>query len=249
MRDTQRRTRRVAPSLSVGICGANGGWSGNEPVLSFSSHRQSGRLRCRPSEVGRGRWGREAVTERFAGSGTIFGELSYFPRLYCGSFGVARHWRISAIYLRNRVWRGRGTHDSVRMKQDPVGVRRSYLSEAAAPMEIGAATSQLCPSPLAVIWEGRGAGRLISTEAREPGKPTGTSSGTPGVATVAGGCQGIRERTLSDQPGAMAPDGEGNVWPSPSEFERAYVFGRHLAMTFSSAFFEARTLKSRPRRQ
>ena len=42
---------------------------------------------------------------------------------------------------------------------------------------------------------------------------------------------------------------KGKVQPRPSEFERAYVFGRHPVMTVSSAFFEARTSKSRPRCQ
>ena len=116
---------------------------------------------------------------------------------------------------------GRGTQDSERSTQDPVGARRSYLSEAAAPMDIGAATSQRRPSPLVVSWDGLSAGRVRSTQAREAGLPTGT----PGVATVAGGRKGIGERTLSAQPGATAPAGKGQVGPRPSEFERAYVFG------------------------
>ena len=81
------------------------------------------------------------------------------------------------------------------------------------------------------------------------GKSASTSSGTPGVVKVAGVCQGIGERTLSAQPGATALAGKGKVQPRPSEFERAYVFGRHPVMTASSAFLEARTSKSRPRCQ
>ena len=46
-------------------------------------------------------------------------------------------------------------------------------------------------SPFVVIWEGLGVGRVRSTDAREAGKPTGTSSGTLGVTTVAGFRQGI----------------------------------------------------------
>ena len=234
-----------APSLFVGSCGANGGRSDNKPVASFSSRRQSGRLRCRPSEVGQGAWGREAVTERGAGIGTLLGALSSFPRLCCESVGAARRWRVSARYGRDGAVRGRGTQNSERSTQDPVGARRSYLIEAAAPMEIGAATSRRRPSSLVVSWDGLGAGQVRSTEAREAGKPTGT----PGVATVACGRQVIGECTLSTQPGATAPAGKGKVGPRPSEFERAYVFVRRLAMAVSSAFFEARTSKSRLRRQ
>ena len=45
--------------------------------------------------------------------------------------------------------------------------------------------------PLVVIWDGLGAGRVGSTKAREAEKLTGALLGTLGVATVAGGCQGI----------------------------------------------------------
>ena len=147
-----------ASSLSVGICGANGGHSGNDPVPSFSYRCQSGRLRCRPSEVGQGAWGREAVTERGTGRGTLLGALPYFPHLCCGSVEAARRWSVSACYHWNRVERGRGAQDSKRSTQDPIGGRRSYLSEAAAPMDIGAATSQHCPSPIVVSWGGLCAG-------------------------------------------------------------------------------------------
>ena len=41
-----------APYLFVGSYGANGGQSGYNMVLYFSSRRQSGLLRCRPSEFG-----------------------------------------------------------------------------------------------------------------------------------------------------------------------------------------------------
>ena len=80
-----------APSLFVGSCGANGGRSDNKPVASFSSRRQYGRLRCRPSEVGQGAWGREAVTERGAGIGTLLGALSSSP-----VFAVSRSERPGA---------------------------------------------------------------------------------------------------------------------------------------------------------
>ena len=72
------------------------------------------------------------------------------------------------------------------------------------------------------------------------------SSGTPGVATVAGGRQRIGECKLMDQPGATAPAGKGKVRPRPSEFEHAYVFIRHLEMAVSYAFSKARTSKSQP---
>ena len=82
------------------------------------------------------------------------------------------------------------------------------------------ATSRCHPSPLVVSCYSLGASRVRSTEVREVRNPTGTLSGTPGVAEVAGGRQGIGDITLSDQPGATAPARKGNVRKRPSEFER-----------------------------
>ena len=102
-------------------------------------------------------------------------------------------------------------------------------------------------SSLVIIWDSLGAGRVRSSKACKEGNPTCTLLGTPGVLTVVGGRQGIGERTLLAQPGV--PDGKGKVWPRSSESERAYIFGRRLAVEVSSTLFEARTSKSQPSRQ
>ena len=101
-------------------------------------------------------------------------------------------------------------------------------------------------SPLTIIWYGLGAVRVRSTESREVGKPTGTSLGTQGVATVVGGRQGIGECKQLDEPGATAPAGKGKVRPRLSEFKRAYVFCLRPVMAVSSALFKARNSNSRP---
>ena len=102
---------------------------------------------------------------------------------------------------------------------------------------------------LIIIWDGLGTGRVRLTKELVAGNPTGKSSGTPGVTTVAGGRQGIGESTLLARPGATAPARKGKVRPRLYEFERAYGFGRCPMIAVSSALFEAQTLKSGPRLQ
>ena len=60
---------------------------------------------------------------------------------------------------------GRGTQDAGCEAWDTVGACFSCLSEAVAPMVVGVALIQRCASPLCVILDDLGAGRVESAEA------------------------------------------------------------------------------------
>ena len=76
--------------------------------------------------------------------------LVAFASIYfeSGLAGAAQRWRVYKRYLWDGLISGRGTQDLERSTQDPVGARRSYLSEFAEPMKIGATTNRCRPSPL-----------------------------------------------------------------------------------------------------
>ena len=98
--------------------------------------------------------------------------------------------------------RGRtGTQDSKRSTQDPIGERRYYFSEAAAPMEIRVSTIRRLPSPLIVIWDVLGAGQVRSTDMREAVKPIGTSLArrSDGGVTIPPGVSGYCRKGLSSR--------------------------------------------------
>ena len=61
--------------------------------------------------------------------------------------------------------------DAGRSAQDPVKACRSYLSEALAPMVVGAAIIRCRPSTLVVNMDDSDAVRVRSAEARGAGKP------------------------------------------------------------------------------
>ena len=72
--------------------------------------------------------------------------------LESGLVRAARRWRVSARYRWDGAVRGRRIQDSERSTQDPVGACRSYLSEAADPMNTEAAMNRRRPYPLVVRW-------------------------------------------------------------------------------------------------
>ena len=90
--------------------------------------------------------------------------------------GAATSPESSLSYGRQSIgpWlQGRGgTWDAGRrtLGAGPIGVHHPYLSEAAAPMVVGATISRWRPSPLVVNLDDLDAGRVRSAEARGAGK-------------------------------------------------------------------------------